>query len=169
MGLPRKLKNFALFVDGVNYMGEVPDITLPKLTRKMEEYRGGGMNAPVELDFGMEKMELEFKAAGWLADMLRTWGAPRHDALLARFAGAVQADDAEEVLPVEVVVRGRLSEVDKGNAKAGEGTEHSYKMACSYYKLTINGTVELEIDVVNMVEEVGGADRLAAVKAALGV
>ena len=35
MGLPRKLKNFALFVDGENYMGEVPEVTLPTLTRQI--------------------------------------------------------------------------------------------------------------------------------------
>lgn len=169
MGLPKKLKNFAVFVDGINYMGEVPEVTLPKLSRKMDEYRGGGMNMPVELDFGMDKLELEIKPAGWLPELLKTWGAPRHDALLLRFAGAVQSDDAEEVLPVEVVVRGRLGEFDPGKAKAGDGTEHTYKMACSYYKLTINGAVELEIDAVNMVEMVGGEDRLAATRAALGV
>ena len=29
MGLPRKLKNFATFIDGENYMGEMPEVTLP--------------------------------------------------------------------------------------------------------------------------------------------
>ena len=46
MGLPRKLTHFATFVDGTNYMGEMPEVSLPTLTRKMEEYRGGGMNGP---------------------------------------------------------------------------------------------------------------------------
>ena len=30
----------------------------------MEEYRGGGMNGPVDLDMGQDKMEAELKAAG---------------------------------------------------------------------------------------------------------
>ena len=29
MGLPRKLTHFATFVDGTNYMGEMPEVTLP--------------------------------------------------------------------------------------------------------------------------------------------
>ncbi|RYF66320.1 MAG: phage tail protein, partial [Comamonadaceae bacterium] len=29
MALPRKLKGFAVFVDGTNYMGEMPEVTLP--------------------------------------------------------------------------------------------------------------------------------------------
>ena len=71
MALPRVLKAFAAFVDGTNYMGEVPEVTLPTLSRKMEEYRAGGMQGPVDLDFGQEKMEAELKGAGWLKDLAK--------------------------------------------------------------------------------------------------
>ena len=169
MGLPRKLKNFALFVDGENYMGEVPEVTLPTLTRQMDDYRGGGMNMPVKLDFGMEGMEAEIKAAGWFGGLLATWGTPRADGAMLRFAGALQPDDTGAVTACEAVLRGRFSEFDPGSAKAGEGTELKYKFALSYYKLTINGENLIEIDVVNMVETVNGTDRLAEVRAALGV
>jgi P2 family phage contractile tail tube protein len=30
-------------VDGENYIGKVPSVTLPKVTRKTEDYQGGGM------------------------------------------------------------------------------------------------------------------------------
>jgi P2 family phage contractile tail tube protein len=169
MGLPRKLKNFAVFVDGNNYMGEVPEVTLPTLKRKTEEYRGGGMNGPVTQDFGQEAMEMQLKGAGWISGLMRQWGAGTHDAVLLRFAGAVQADDTEAVQAVEIVGRGRLIEMDPGNAKAGEGTERTYKFALSYFKQTVDGEVELEIDLVNMIEMVHGEDRLSATRAALGV
>ena len=169
MGLPRKLKNFATFVDGTNYMGEMPEVTLPTLSRKMEEYRAGGMNGPIDLDFGQEKMEAELKGAGWIKGLMDKWGAGTHDASLLRFAGAVQSDDSEAIQAVEVVMRGRLKEVDPGSAKAGEMTERTYKSSLSYYKATVDGTVELEIDLVNLVEVVNGDDRLSATRAALGV
>ena len=169
MGLPRSLKNFATFVDGTSYVGEMPEVGLPKLTRKMEKYRSGGMNSEVQLDFGMEGMEAELTAAGYMKDLFTKWGALRHDAVLLRFAGALQSDDSEGVDALEVVMRGRISEIDPGSAKAGEGTELKYKFALSYYKLTINGETLIEIDVVNMVETVNGTDRLAEVRAALGV
>ena len=41
MSLPKKLKNFVLFNDGNAYLGEVPEVTLPKLVTKMEDYRAG--------------------------------------------------------------------------------------------------------------------------------
>lgn len=169
MGLPKKLKNFVVFENGTDYRGEVPEITLPTLARKMEEYRSGGMNGPVELDFGMEVLEAEIKAAGWFKGMLESWGVGRHDAQLLRFAGAVQSDDTGEVEAVEVVMRGRFKEIDHGSAKAGEATEHTYKMAVSYYKLTIDGAQLIEIDFANMIEKVNGEDRLAAIRAALGI
>lgn len=169
MGLPRKLKAFAAFVDGINYMGEVPEVTLPTLSRKLEEYRAGGMNGPIELDMGQEKMEAEIKGSGWVADLTAKWGAAAHDGVLIRFAGAVQTDDSNGVVPVEVVMRGRLTERDPGSAKAGELTERTFKYSLSYYKETVAGRVELEIDLVNQVEVVGGVDNLAGVRAALGI
>ena len=169
MGLPRKIKNFSTFVDGINYAGEMPEVGLPKLTRKMEDYRSGGMNAGVKLDFGMEAMEAELTAAGYMSDLFKSWGELRHDAVLLRFTGALQADDSEGVDALEVVMRGRFSEIDPGSAKAGEATTVKYKAALSYYKLTINGETLIEIDAVNMIEIVNGIDRLAEVRAALGM
>ena len=169
MGLPRKIKNFATFVDGISYLGEMPEVALPKLARKMDDYRSGGMNAPVKADFGMEGMEAELTAAGYMKDLFDTWGTLRHDGVLLRFAGALQADDSESVDTLEVVVRGRHSEIDPGKAKAGDNTEIKIKSAISYYKLTLNGTVLLELDPVNLVEMVDGVDRLAETRAALGL
>ena len=169
MGLPRKLTHFATFVDGTNYMGEMPEVTLPTLTRKMEEYRGGGMNGPIDLDMGQEKMEAELKGAGWLKDIAKKWGSHRHDAVMIRFAGALNDDESEGWTPVEVVMRGRLSEIDPGSSKAGDTTERTYKYVLTYYKEVVDGQEEMEIDLVNMVETVNGTDRLAEVRAALGV
>ncbi|MER2647108.1 phage major tail tube protein, partial [Klebsiella pneumoniae] len=42
MAIPKKLRLFTVFVDGVNHIGKVPSVTLPKVTRKTEDYQGGG-------------------------------------------------------------------------------------------------------------------------------
>ncbi len=169
MGLPRKIKNFALFNAGVSYAGDVDEVTLPKLNRKTEDYRSGGMNGPIKADHGMEGIELEFKAGGYLIEVLRQFGALRHDAVLLRFAGALQADDSETVDTLEIVVRGRHTEIDPGSAKAGDKTEFKVKTSASYYKVSINGAVVIEIDFVNMVEVVDGVDLLADVRTAIGL
>lgn len=46
-GVTRKLKYLNMFNDGLSYMGVVESVTLPKLTRKLEKYRGGGCRGGV--------------------------------------------------------------------------------------------------------------------------
>lgn len=169
MAMPRKLLHFAVFGDGVNYMGEVPEVTLPTLSRKLEEYRAGGMDGPMDLDYGMEKMEAEIKGAGFLDGLASKWGARSHDAAMLRFAGALNRGDGSGDEACEAVMRGRLTKMDPGSSKAGDPTEQTYSYSLSYFKLTIAGRVAFEIDIVNMVCVVDGEDLLASTRALLGV
>lgn len=168
MALPRKLKNLNAFGDGESFIGQVTEVKPPTLTRSMEDYRGGGMSGPVKIDNGQEALELEAKFGGLMRSVLRGYAAARHDAVQFRFAGAYQRDDTGQVDAVEIVVRGRYEEIDFGTAKAGDDTEFTAKVACSYYKLVINGEVVIEIDLVNMIELIEGVDRLADQRRAVG-
>lgn len=169
MGFPSKLKNMNVFSDGTSYLGLAREVTLPKLTRNFEEYRAGGMDAPIKVDMGGQAMEMESKLGGMVVHAIRQFGATSHDAVMLRFAGAYQDDSTGIVMPVEIVVRGRHEEIDMGSAKPGEDTEHMVKTALSYYKLIINGRTEIEIDVPNMKFVVDGDDRLASQRAAIGL
>lgn len=169
MALPRKLKNMNLFNDGVSYMGQVTEVALPKLKRKMEDFRAGGMNAPMKTDHGMEGLEMQWKCGGLMEQVLKQFGAVSHDAVLLRFAGAYQRDDTGAVDAVQIVVRGRHEEIDAGSAKPGDNTEFSVTSTLTYYKLTINNVDVIEIDVLNMIEKVNGVDRLAEQRRALGI
>ncbi|MEY2883394.1 MAG: Major tail tube protein, partial [Pseudomonadota bacterium] len=139
MALPSKLKNLNIFENGLSFIGMATSVTPPKLTRKMEDYRGGGMNAPIKVDMGMEGLVLEFSCGGLMPDIFTSFGAPWHDATQLRFAGAYQRDDTGDVDAVEIIVSGRYSEIDMGDAKAGDDTEHKFKCELSYYELIING------------------------------
>lgn len=169
MALPSKLKNFTMFSDGINYIGKIPETTLPKLSRKMEALRLGGMDGTVDIDLGGEALTLEYTAGGIVRELIRQYGATSAGAYLTRFAGAYQRDDTGDVDAVEVYVRGRPKEIDMGGAKPGDDTAHKYNISCSYYKLVINGFVEIEIDVLNFIFNVGGVDRLAQQRRALGI
>jgi P2 family phage contractile tail tube protein len=56
-----------------------------------------------------------------------------------------------------------------GNAKAGDNTQHKRKFPLAYYKLSINGRVEMEIDMLNAVFIVDGVDRYVEIRSALGL
>ena len=71
MALTAILKNFSLFCDGRGYAGECEEITPPKLTFKTDEFRNGGMDAPVAIELGMEKLEASFSLTKYDADVLK--------------------------------------------------------------------------------------------------
>lgn len=169
MSLPRKLKNFNLFVNGESFAGLVPEVTLPKLSRKTEEYRGGGMSGPVQSNLGLEGLEMQWTSAGYLHSLLAQWGTSTTGGILLRFAGALQADDSGEISSLEVIVRGYHKEIDPGNAKPGEKTEIKVTSALSYYKVSLNGVPVIEIDMVNMIEIINGVDLAAAERLAIGL
>lgn len=169
MGLPRILKNMNFYNEGFAYGGEAKTVTLPTLTRKMEEYRGGGMGGPVQIDMGMEAMELTATFGGPVRDVLRQWGTPTVDGVYLRFSGSYQSDDSSAVDTIEIIVRGRYSEIEMGDQEVGEVGESKITMALAYYKLVWNGRTEIEIDPINMVEIVGGVDRSAELRSSIGM
>ncbi len=168
MALPRKLKNFNFSVDGTSYLGETTEVTQPKLALKLEAYRSGGMQGEVDVNQGIEKLELEFKMGGHEPNLIALFGGAISGNLF-RFQGAYQRDDTDEVDAVEIVCRGRLSEIDEGSSKAGDDTEHSYKASLTYYKKVVNGKDIVEIDMLNQIFMVDGKDRLAEIRAAMGL
>ncbi len=169
MSLPRKIKNFALFVNGESYVGEVTEVTLPKLTRKTEDYRAGGMNGSIKSNQGLEALEMQWKTAGYLRSLLAQWGTTTTAGVLLRFAGALQSDDSAAISSLEVVVRGYHTEMDFGTAKAGDPTEIQITSALSYYRVSLNGEPIIEIDIPNMLEVINGVDQMADARAALGL
>ncbi|WP_455917406.1 phage major tail tube protein [Pseudomonas cerasi] len=171
MAMPRKLKNLNLFNDGNSYLGLVKSLTLPSLGRKMEAYRGGGMNGPVKADLGMsdDGIQFEWKTGGLDLISLRQFGAVNASSVALRFSGPYQQDDTGEVSNVEVVVRGRHETIEMGDAQPGEDTEHSMTTTCSYYKLTVDGEEIIEIDLLNFVEKVNGVDMLEKHRNGMGI
>lgn len=171
MAMPRKLKNLNLFNDGNSYLGVAKSVTLPALARKMESYRGGGMNGPVKADLGFsdDGIQFEWKTGGIDLISLRQFGTVNASAVALRFSGPYQQDDTGEVSNVEVVVRGRHETIEMGDAQPGEDTEHSMTTTCTYYKLTVDGEEVIEIDLLNFVEKVNGVDMLEKHRAAMGI
>ena len=169
MGMPRKLKGFNLFQNGENFVGQVVEVTLPKLTRKMEDYQGGGMSGPIKVDFGQEGIQLEWTCGGFMRSVLGQYAITKHDGVLLRFAGGYQAADSTSVDAIEIIIKGRHSSIDMGSAKTKDDTAFKVTTVASYYKLSVNGEDLIEIDFINMVEKVNGNDLFSALRKAIGL
>lgn len=169
MGLPAQLKNYTGFVDGDSYLGEIGEVNLGKIAEKLITISAGGLLGEVDVPAGFEKFELEIKSAGLGDRLLAKFGAVGVASTLFRFVGDYQEDVAGVSKPAELVVRGRIPEIDPGSAKMGDKTEWSVKMTAVYVKWTVSGRVLIEIDWLNCIYIVDGQDRYANTRAALGL
>jgi P2 family phage contractile tail tube protein len=165
--IPRILKNFTLFVDGRGLAGIIDTLTLPTLTTKMEEVRAGGMDAPIEHDMGMEKLEASFDLLEFNPDIIALYGLASADKQLTA-RGAIRADGADAVAIV-VNMTGNVKQFEPGDWKAGDTTKPKFSVALRYYKLTIGGRQLIEVDKMNMIRKINGVDQLASTRKAMGV
>lgn len=166
--IPRVLKNFSLFVDGRGLAGTISTLTLPTLTTKMEEFRGGGMDAPVDIDMGMEKLETSFELFDYDENILSLYGLADGAATQVTARGALRRD-GEPAVPMVVNMTGVLKEMDPGDWVAGDQTSMTMSMSLRYLKMTIGSRVAVEIDKVNMIRRINGQDQLETIRTAIGV
>ena len=165
--IPKILKNFNAFVDGRGYAGRVDEVVLPKLTVKTEEHRAGGMDAPVEIDMGMEKLECELTFAEYDIELFRLFGLVDGNSVAVTLRGAMQADgDAEKIV---VNLQGSFRELDSGTWKAGDKATLKCMMAVRTYKLAIDGDEVVNIDVDNMTRIINGDDEMESIRDAIGI
>lgn len=168
MPYPQRLQNFAVFADGRGYMGLATELNLPKVTSKTEEFRAGGMDTPLEVITGTEKLEASFTLAEYNADVMALWGVTTSAETQFTFRGAMQRQ-GEDAVAVVATIGGRVKELDPGTWKAGDQATLKTSLAVTYYRLTIDGVDVIEIDSINMKRSIGGVDQLASQRTALGI
>lgn len=162
------LKNLNLFVDGRGYAGQIDEYNAPDLTLTTEDYRAGGMDAPIAIEMGQEPLETSFALIAYDADVLALWGVAEGASVPFIVRGALESFDGT-VKPVVHEMRGQITSLSRGTWAPGQKPALTVTMRLVYYKETHDGSVLHEIDVENMIRVVGGTDRLAAQRAALGL
>lgn len=167
--LPRTLRNFSLFVDGTGYAGKVTEMTLPTLSIATEEYRAGGLDAPVAIDMGMEALTASFTLAEYDPEILKLFGLYDQNATQLTVRGALQRNGDTDAVSMVVNLTGSVTSFDPGAMEAGSMTEASFEMQCRYYKLELANETLHEIDVENMKRIINGTDQLESLRTAMGV
>ena len=165
--IPRKLQNFTAFVDGRGYAGLVTEVEPPKITIKTEEYRAAGMDTPIEIDMGTEKLEATLTFAEHNKELFKALGLLPGGNLSITLRGAGGEGSATNAITIEL--RGRFKELDQGSWKSGDEATVKFMVALRYYKLTIDGEDVVEIDTENMKRMIGGVDQLAGQRDALNL
>ena len=166
--LPKILRNFNAFVDGRGFAGRIEEIHLPKLALKTEEFKAGGMDMPVQIDLGMEKLEAELTFAEYDSELFRLFGIIGNAGIAFTLRGCMQAT-SDNTQPIVINLRGIIKELDAGTWKASEKTSLKCTVAAEYYKLTIDNRELIEIDAKNLVRKINGVDQLASLRNAIGM
>ncbi|EHD23652.1 MULTISPECIES: phage major tail tube protein [Brenneria] len=150
MAVPKKLRLFTCFVDGDNYIGKIPSVTLPKVTRKTEDFQGGGMIGAAAVDLGLDSgaLDASMQVGGFEEQLILKYGGDI-DELKLRFVGEFYTGGTSSI--VEVEMRGRITEIDGGDSKQGDDTNQTYAIKNTYYKLSIDDQPLLEFDLLNFI------------------
>ena len=167
MAIPKVIKNFNMFLAGVGFAGLCDAVKLPELKIKAEEHRAGGMDIPVDLDMGMEKLELGFTMAEQHADVFRQFGLRNQNAVQATFRASKVNDQISE--PYVIFARGMYTSVAGGDVKNGEKAVLEATLTLRYYRLVMANKPLIEIDADNMIRIIDGVDQLASIRADIGI
>ncbi|MEO0443458.1 MAG: phage major tail tube protein [Pseudomonadota bacterium] len=186
--LPKVLKNFNLFVDGQGYAGRLEEILLPKLIQRTEEFRLGGLDAPIQMDMGMEKLECEFTLSEYDVNVIQHFGItdPSSVPISLRGAGVdalfrgpgspggaiplvmrggLQAEaggnSESRVVPVVIHGSGSIIELDFGRWSAGQHAPLKVRVALRYYRLVLDDKVLIEIDIDNRIRKIDGRNQIS--------
>lgn len=162
------LLNMALFMDGASYIGNVDNVDPPKFTASTEEFRGGGMNGPVEIVTGHEAMEFSAEVINYSESVFSLFSVAVGNNKNFTVRGALKSWNGK-TKPIKWNIRGQVKEIDPQNVKPGTPPRAKITVAVDYVQLTIDGTVVQEIDVINMTQIINGVDVMYDVASALGI
>lgn len=162
------LKNFNMFLDGLNFAGKVTSVTPPELTMITEDYRGGGRDMAKKVELGMEPLVATFELPTDDGEVQKRFGWSQGDGVALVFRGAAQTDDGTTVAQ-NLTMRGRITAISRGTWSAGAIASQTVTMGLHYYQETVGDEVVIEIDVDNYKRIINGVDQLESVRAALGM
>lgn len=165
--LPRFLRNFTAFVDGVGQAGKIDELTLPTLDLVTEEHRAGGMDAPVDVDLGMQLLTCGMVLSSYDAENFRAYGGLNAGVALT-VRGAIQRQ-GEAAQAVVIRMTGTGKTIDRGSWTAGSKATKTITYTLTKYSETVNGVEVVYIDVENMIRRVDGVDPLEGMRRALGI
>lgn len=164
MALPKFLKNFSVSLAGINYLGIASEVELPKLVIKKEDYRGAGMDAPIGIDMGMEKMTASITLGQVDAAVYGLMGM--NNAVF--IVQGVQEAPGGPTEPIVATIGGSINTTDPGNWKNGDMATFKIEVEVTKYSLVVGNVPCVEIDVENGVRIIGAKDQTGAIRRLIG-
>lgn len=165
MALPRVIKNFNAFWDGISYFGLAEQARLPAVRIQTEAHRGSGMDGPIGIDVGQEAMSAEITFSEWSVAILGKLG--RHERFVLRPAMTSATDFSAR--PIVATMAGLITASEPEDLKPGTVSKLKMVMDVRAYRLELDGATVFDIDLANGRRVIGGTDQLAELRRAMGI
>jgi P2 family phage contractile tail tube protein len=149
----RRLSNARVYIEGIEATGLCESFELPTVEVEQIEYSSLGMVGMIELPASIGKLEAK---AIWLHQPPEISTLMHNPVVTSQIQ--IRSDQAifnSLGAPVSglytAIIRGRPKEMMGGNFTKGEGVKPETTFAVDFYSLAVNGSLVLEIDVMNNV------------------
>lgn len=162
------LKYLNLIVDGRGFAGKIEEYSAPDLTVSTEEFRGGGMDVPIDIDMGLEKLTCSFVLTSYTADILALWGVKQGAPVQLTARGSLESLDGTTT-PVQHHMQGKITQLARGTWGSGSKPSLTVTISLRYYREVHGARTITEIDAVNMIRVINGVDQLAEHRANIGL
>lgn len=160
--IPRKFKNFNIFVDGVGFAGRAEEASLQTLNVRSEDHTAG-LDTPYPVDMGMETPSLFFDIAEPSGDAVKHFA--KADEIGITLLGTCNNDESTASEPIVVTARGFIGSMDLGNWNAGiQKVTAKFTMKLVYVKVKGLDGSTFELDLKNNKRMVNGTDVVEVIR-----
>ncbi len=155
--LPSRIKEVNIFVDGYGLLGTVESLTPPTVKTKKEVQNGQHVDTGL-----LEPMEFSFEI-NILNEVIYKEAAKLQNAKL-KAKGSYQEDGVNKGA---VLTLGGPMDIEPDAWKSGDTMKTKGKMYVNVYRMELDGTEVIDIDLSNYIAKIGGVDIYEKVKAAV--
>ena len=164
----KNLKDFTAQVNDIGYRGALDRFMPPKIIPLLEEHRASGMDTPIDLDMGIEKLTTELRFRGFYASLLDGVGLKDLDGVKIEVKGALEDAVDGTVEGVILNMTGKITNYDPGDWIIGtENSTVTLTLTLNYLRIIVGGVTKHEIDVLNSKRIVNGVDQRAEINSVL--
>ena len=161
--LVQQLKRINAFLDGQILLGNIESIDVGEVALATEEYIPN-VDMPIDIEQGMEKIDVELKLKGFHAVAARQVGKGTPDTRLEVFGAIQNYDGTEKQIKYNFVGLATSYQTD---ALEGRVTMPmtTVRINCNFYEHWIDGQSQQKLDALNDIREINGVDVLARMRA----
>lgn len=166
-----RLHHANVFLEGLPLLGRAEEVELPDLKWKTGEHKALGMNSTPNYPTVLEGMKAKFKWSSLYPEIFAMMADPFQMLRLQVYASlqVYSGLGLETEVPVVIFLRGWFSSQKQGKFAAGANVETDSELEVVYYKMCVAGKDVIEVDAHANIYAVNGDDKMATLRANLGI